>query len=127
MPMWRVRLQLKVNDLNIKCNINACVQGDQASVPGSGSQALVQGTPHPLMQHSFIFIITGLDALYKDLSIVEPRLLMCLDKLGNSQVRELLCRLQVHELEPKEVLQKHIYPILKSSAWKVRTHSAQLC
>ncbi|MCI4384121.1 hypothetical protein PGIGA_G00034980 [Pangasianodon gigas] len=60
----------------------------------------------------------GLDALYKDLSIVEPRLLTCLDKLGNSQVRELLCRLQVHELEPKEVLQKHIYPILKKAAWK---------
>ncbi|XP_046709697.1 protein NO VEIN-like isoform X1 [Silurus meridionalis] len=60
----------------------------------------------------------GLDALYKDLSIVEPRLLTCLDKLGNSQVRELLGRLQVHELEPKEVLQQHIYPILKNAAWK---------
>ncbi|XP_060717612.1 uncharacterized protein wu:fj29h11 [Tachysurus vachellii] len=60
----------------------------------------------------------GLDALYKDLSIVEPRLLECLDMLGNSQVRELLCRLQVHELEPKEVLQKHIYPILKKGVWK---------
>ncbi|XP_053367661.1 uncharacterized protein wu:fj29h11 isoform X2 [Clarias gariepinus] len=60
----------------------------------------------------------GLNALYKDLSIVEPRLLECLDKLGNSQVRELLCRLQVHELEPREVLQKHVYPILKSAAWK---------
>ncbi|TSK14591.1 Sacsin [Bagarius yarrelli] len=60
----------------------------------------------------------GLNALYKDLSIVEPRLLECLDKLGNSQVRELLCRLEVHELEPKEVLQNHIYPILKQAAWK---------
>ncbi|XP_058262273.1 uncharacterized protein wu:fj29h11 isoform X2 [Hemibagrus wyckioides] len=60
----------------------------------------------------------GLDALYKDLSIVEPRLLECLDKLGNSQVRELLCRLHVHELEPNEVLQKHIYPILRNAAWK---------
>lgn len=78
------------------------------------------------MQHRFISIITGLDALYKDLSIVEPRLLACLDKLGNSQVRELLCRLQVHELEPKVVLQKHIYPILKNAAWKVRTHPAHL-
>ncbi|XP_053540833.1 uncharacterized protein wu:fj29h11 isoform X2 [Ictalurus punctatus] len=63
----------------------------------------------------------GLDALYKDLSIVEPRLLACLDKLGNSQVRELLCRLQVHELEPKVVLQKHIYPILKNAAWKEKS------
>lgn len=77
------------------------------------------------MQHCFIciIIITGLDALYKDLSIVEPRLLECLDKLGNSQVRELLCRLQVHELEPNEVLQKHIYPILRNAAWKVRDTS----
>lgn len=75
-----------------------------------------------LIQHCFTSVIAGLDALYKDLSIVEPRLLACLDKLGNSQVRELLCRLQVHELEPNEVLQKHIYPILKSAAWEVRTH-----
>lgn len=79
------------------------------------------------MQHCFTSVIVGLDALYKDLSIVEPRLLACLDKLGNSQVRELLFRLQVHELEPNEVLRKHIYPILKSAAWKVRTHPAHLC
>ncbi|XP_017542150.1 protein NO VEIN isoform X3 [Pygocentrus nattereri] len=64
---------------------------------------------------------TGLGALYKDLSIVEPRLLSCLDELGNSQVRELLRRLQVHELEPQQVLQQHIYPALKSTAWKAKS------
>ncbi|XP_072524200.1 uncharacterized protein [Salminus brasiliensis] len=64
---------------------------------------------------------SGMGALYKDLSIVEPRLLSCLDELGNSQVRELLRRLQVHELEPQQVLQQHIYPILKSMAWKEKS------
>ncbi|XP_066520431.1 uncharacterized protein wu:fj29h11 isoform X2 [Hoplias malabaricus] len=64
---------------------------------------------------------TGLGALYTDLSIVEPRLLSCLDELGNSQVRELLRRLQVHKLEPQQLLQQHIYPILESMAWKAKT------
>ncbi|XP_059387671.1 uncharacterized protein LOC132121937 [Carassius carassius] len=61
---------------------------------------------------------TDLQALYKDLNIVEPRLLACLDELGNSQVRELLRRLNVHELEPQQVLQQHIYPLLRSKAWE---------
>ncbi|XP_073684891.1 uncharacterized protein [Garra rufa] len=61
---------------------------------------------------------TDLQALYQDLSIVEPRLLACLDELGNSQVRELLRRLNVHELEPQQVLQQHIYPLLRSKAWE---------
>ncbi|XDV45221.1 hypothetical protein PO909_013352, partial [Leuciscus waleckii] len=61
---------------------------------------------------------TDLKALYQDLNIVEPRLLACLDELGNSQVREFLRRLGVHELEPQQVLQKHIYPVLKSKAWQ---------
>uniref|UniRef100_A0A3B1JM69 Wu:fj29h11 n=1 Tax=Astyanax mexicanus TaxID=7994 RepID=A0A3B1JM69_ASTMX len=64
---------------------------------------------------------SGLRALYKDLNIVEPRLLSCLNELGNSQVHELLRRLQVHDLEPQEVLQQHIYPILKSTAWKEKS------
>ncbi|XP_065109604.1 uncharacterized protein [Paramisgurnus dabryanus] len=59
-----------------------------------------------------------LNALYQDLSIVEPQLLVCLDELGNSQVRELLRKLNVHELEPQEVLNKHIYPILRTKAWE---------
>ncbi|XP_076856187.1 uncharacterized protein LOC143510575 isoform X2 [Brachyhypopomus gauderio] len=63
----------------------------------------------------------GLGALYTDLSVVEPRLLACLDELGNSQVRELLRRLQVHELEPEQVLQQHIYLTLKSGAWKAKS------
>ncbi|RXN31303.1 hypothetical protein ROHU_036186 [Labeo rohita] len=61
---------------------------------------------------------TDLQALYQDLYIVEPRLLTCLDELGNSQVRELLRRLNVHELEPQQVLQQHIYPLLRSKAWE---------
>ncbi|XP_051530357.1 uncharacterized protein LOC127427065 isoform X2 [Myxocyprinus asiaticus] len=61
---------------------------------------------------------TDLKALYQDLNIVEPQLLVCLDELGNSQVRELLRRLSVHELEPQQVLHKHIYPMLKSKAWE---------
>uniref|UniRef100_A0A8C1AH32 Wu:fj29h11 n=1 Tax=Cyprinus carpio carpio TaxID=630221 RepID=A0A8C1AH32_CYPCA len=61
---------------------------------------------------------TDLQALYQDLNIVEPRLLACLDELGNSQVRELLRRLNVHELEPQQVLQQHIYPLLRSKAWE---------
>ncbi|XP_067225099.1 uncharacterized protein wu:fj29h11 isoform X1 [Chanodichthys erythropterus] len=61
---------------------------------------------------------TDLKALYQDLNIVEPQLLVCLDELGNSQVRELLRRLNVHELEPQQVLQQHIYPVLRSKAWE---------
>ncbi|XP_077085850.1 uncharacterized protein LOC143737933 [Siphateles boraxobius] len=61
---------------------------------------------------------TDLKALYQDLNIVEPRLLACLDELGNSQVRELLRRLGVHELEPQQVLQQHIYPVLRTKAWE---------
>ncbi|XP_028845943.1 uncharacterized protein LOC114796163 isoform X2 [Denticeps clupeoides] len=62
----------------------------------------------------------GLNALYRDLSCVAPRLLKCLDELGNSQVRELLRRLQVHELEPQQVLQEHVMPMLRSGAWKTK-------
>ncbi|XP_061088728.1 uncharacterized protein wu:fj29h11 isoform X2 [Conger conger] len=61
---------------------------------------------------------SGIQALYRDLNIVAPGLLECLDPLGNSQVRELLKRLEVHQLEPQELLHKHIYPVLKSGAWK---------
>ncbi|KAG7491801.1 hypothetical protein MATL_G00007700 [Megalops atlanticus] len=62
----------------------------------------------------------GTEALCRDLCTVSPRLLECLDPLGNSQARELLKRLEVHELEPQKVLQQHIYPILKSGAWKMK-------
>ncbi|KAJ8246365.1 hypothetical protein GJAV_G00266920 [Gymnothorax javanicus] len=61
---------------------------------------------------------SGIEAIYRDLKVVAPRLLDCLDPLGNSQVKELLKRLEVHQLEPHELLHKHIYPVLKSGAWK---------
>uniref|UniRef100_A0A3Q2G8V1 Wu:fj29h11 n=1 Tax=Cyprinodon variegatus TaxID=28743 RepID=A0A3Q2G8V1_CYPVA len=47
--------------------------------------------------------------LYKDLSMVPPTLLNCLDPLESQQVRELLKRLGVHEMEPQELLEQHIY------------------
>ncbi|XP_076154340.1 uncharacterized protein LOC143137890 isoform X4 [Alosa pseudoharengus] len=62
--------------------------------------------------------LKGLEALYRDLCTVAPALLTSLDALGNSQVRELLRRLGVHELEPQQVLRQHIYPALSSDTWK---------
>ncbi|XP_056326181.1 uncharacterized protein wu:fj29h11 isoform X1 [Danio aesculapii] len=59
-----------------------------------------------------------LQALYQDLNTVDQRLLQSLDALGNSQVRELLRRLDVHELEPQQVLDQHIYPQLRSGDWQ---------
>ncbi|XP_066560829.1 uncharacterized protein LOC136750017 isoform X2 [Amia ocellicauda] len=63
---------------------------------------------------------TGMEAIYKDLNTVNPRLLKCLDPLGNSQVRELLKKMEVHEMEPEKVIREHIYPILKNGGWKVK-------
>ncbi|XP_039595107.1 protein NO VEIN [Polypterus senegalus] len=63
---------------------------------------------------------TGLKGLFKDLNIVDPNLLMCLDPLSNSQVKELLKRLEVHDLEPDKVLLEHIIPILKNGLWKMK-------
>ncbi|KAG9350267.1 hypothetical protein JZ751_026621 [Albula glossodonta] len=77
-----------------------------------------EGVFFPLMDYNNSQ--TGIEALYKDLSIVHPKLLECLDSLGNSQVRELLKRLEVHELEPQKVLSQHIYPTLRSGAWKMK-------
>ncbi|RXN00805.1 hypothetical protein EOD39_8678 [Acipenser ruthenus] len=61
---------------------------------------------------------TGLEALYKDLNTVNPKLLECLDPLSNSQVKELLKKLDVHDLEPEKVILEHILPILKNGHWK---------
>uniref|UniRef100_A0A8C6V2P3 Wu:fj29h11 n=1 Tax=Neogobius melanostomus TaxID=47308 RepID=A0A8C6V2P3_9GOBI len=47
-----------------------------------------------------------LSALYQDVCVV------------HQQVRELLRRLGVHELEPQEILQQHIYPAIHSGRWK---------
>nr|XP_023686990.1 uncharacterized protein LOC111853852 isoform X2 [Paramormyrops kingsleyae] len=77
-----------------------------------------EGVFFPLMDPKNTDI--GLEALYKDLSTISPQLLDCLDPLGNSLVVELLKRLNVHQLEPQKVLQEHIYPLLKSGAWKMK-------
>lgn len=60
-----------------------------------------------------------LSALYKDVNVVHPFLLSCGEPLENQQVRELLKRLGVHELEPQELLEQHIYPSIRSNKWKV--------
>ncbi|KAI3365403.1 hypothetical protein L3Q82_010485 [Scortum barcoo] len=61
---------------------------------------------------------TALSALYKDVSVVHPSLLSCMEPLESQQVRELLKRLGVHELEPQELLEQHIYPSIQSNKWK---------
>ncbi|XP_030610585.1 protein NO VEIN isoform X2 [Archocentrus centrarchus] len=64
-----------------------------------------------------------LSALYKDVSVVHPSLLSCLEPLESQQVRELLRRLGVHELEPQELLEQHIYPSIRSNKWKSKPQS----
>uniref|UniRef100_A0A3P9B955 Wu:fj29h11 n=1 Tax=Maylandia zebra TaxID=106582 RepID=A0A3P9B955_9CICH len=59
-----------------------------------------------------------LAALYKDVSVVHPSLLSCLEPLESQQVHELLRRLGVHELEPQELLEQHIYPTIRNNKWK---------
>ncbi|XP_034425939.1 protein NO VEIN isoform X1 [Hippoglossus hippoglossus] len=59
-----------------------------------------------------------LSALYKDVKVVHPSLLSCVEPLESQQVRELLRRLGVHELEPQELLEQHIYPTIRNNKWK---------
>lgn len=59
-----------------------------------------------------------LSALYKDVNVVHPSLLSCVEPLESQQVRELLRRLGVHELEPQELLEQHIYPSIRNNKWK---------
>ncbi|XP_061665744.1 uncharacterized protein wu:fj29h11 isoform X2 [Syngnathoides biaculeatus] len=59
-----------------------------------------------------------LSLLYEDVNVVHPSLLSCVEPLENQQVRELLRRLGVHQLEPQELLEQHIYPVLKNEKWK---------
>ncbi|XP_072312808.1 uncharacterized protein [Eucyclogobius newberryi] len=59
-----------------------------------------------------------MSALYQDVCVVHPTLLGCMEPLEGQQVRELLRRLGVHELEPEELLQQHIYPTIHSAKWK---------
>ncbi|XP_036073145.1 protein NO VEIN isoform X3 [Oryzias melastigma] len=60
----------------------------------------------------------AVSALYRDVSVVHPSLLSCLEPLQSQQVRELLKRLGVHELKPQELLDQHIYPTIKNNKWK---------
>lgn len=50
---------------------------------------------------------------------MHPSLLSCVEPLESQQVRALLKRLGVHELEPQELLEQHIYPSIRSNKWKV--------
>lgn len=61
--------------------------------------------------------------MYRDLNVVEPALLSCLEPLESQQVLKLLRMLGVHELEPQQLLDEHIYPTLQSSMWKVPAES----
>ncbi|XP_077594792.1 uncharacterized protein LOC144211423 isoform X2 [Stigmatopora nigra] len=56
--------------------------------------------------------------LYKDLNVVHPSLLSCVEPLERQQVWELLKRLGVHQVGPQELLTQHIYPILQNGKWK---------
>ncbi|XP_069785977.1 uncharacterized protein [Narcine bancroftii] len=60
----------------------------------------------------------GLQDLYLDLKTIHPSVLTCLDDLGNSQVRKLLEKMDVHYLKPDKVMYEHILPILKEQKWK---------
>ncbi|XP_032358201.1 protein NO VEIN isoform X1 [Etheostoma spectabile] len=64
-----------------------------------------------------------LSALYNDVSVVHPSLLSCVEPLESQQVRELLRRLGVHELEPQELLEQHIYPSIQNNKWKLKPES----
>ncbi|XP_031146992.1 protein NO VEIN isoform X1 [Sander lucioperca] len=64
-----------------------------------------------------------LSALYKDVNVVHPSLLSCVEPLKSQQVRELLRRLGVHELEPQELLEQHIYPSIQNNKWKLKPES----
>ncbi|XP_072098501.1 uncharacterized protein [Mobula birostris] len=61
---------------------------------------------------------SGMRDLYLDLKTVHPSVLTCLDNLGNSQVRKLLEKMDIHYLKPDKVMYEHILPILKEQKWK---------
>ncbi|XP_051926916.1 uncharacterized protein wu:fj29h11 isoform X2 [Hippocampus zosterae] len=64
-----------------------------------------------------------LSALYEDVNIVHPSLMSCMEPLESQQVRELLKRLGVHQLEPQELLEQHIYPALQHEKWKSKSEA----
>ncbi|XP_067859939.1 uncharacterized protein wu:fj29h11 isoform X2 [Heptranchias perlo] len=63
----------------------------------------------------------GLQDLYRDLKTVHPSVLTSLDNLGNSQVRKLLEKMDVHYLKPDKVMFEHILPTLKEQKWKEKS------
>ncbi|KAM6951488.1 uncharacterized protein FYW47_015000 [Aplochiton taeniatus] len=66
----------------------------------------------------------SLAALYSYVNVVNPSLLTCVEPLEGQQVRELLKRLGIHEMEPQQLLEQHIYPTLRSHAWKSKPEVA---
>ncbi|XP_056911618.1 uncharacterized protein wu:fj29h11 isoform X2 [Takifugu flavidus] len=65
----------------------------------------------------------SLAALYKDINVVKPSLLSCLEPLESQQVQKLLRMLGVHDLEPQQLLDQHIYPTIQSNKWKSKPES----
>ena len=59
--------------------------------------------------------------LEKDLPILHGVLFSSLDSIGRSQVAHLLKQLGVKSFTPKDVINSHILPTLKSDKWKVFT------
>uniref|UniRef100_A0A3Q2WHL7 Wu:fj29h11 n=1 Tax=Haplochromis burtoni TaxID=8153 RepID=A0A3Q2WHL7_HAPBU len=78
----------------------------------------VEGVFFPMEEINEEHAVGPLAALYKDVSVVHPSLLSCLEPLESQQVHELLRRLGVHELEPQELLEQHIYPTIRNNKWK---------
>ncbi|XP_028975778.2 uncharacterized protein wu:fj29h11 isoform X2 [Esox lucius] len=88
---------------------------------------LADGSMVALSGHGVFFPVTETKSasntgvygdLYRDVCVVHPSLLSCVEPLEGQQIRELLRRLGVHELEPEQLLQQHIYPALKNNTWK---------
>lgn len=81
---------------------------------------LTQFFCHFFFNFFFNLIFPGaLSALYRDVNVVLPDLLSCVESLESQQVRELLKSLGVHEMQPQELLEQHIYPAIRSNKWKV--------
>uniref|UniRef100_UPI00398E4A41 uncharacterized protein isoform X2 n=1 Tax=Pristiophorus japonicus TaxID=55135 RepID=UPI00398E4A41 len=103
---------------------------DLKSVPiiplADGSMVSVKGQAifFPLYDEEneqFVRPTQGIQELYRDLKTVHPNMLTCLDNLGNSQVRKLLEKMDVHYLKPDKVMFEHILPILKEQKWKEKS------
>lgn len=82
-------------------------------------KALVCVVVDPSVSPMFCLFTEVFSALYKDVNVVHPSLLSCVEPLESQQVRELLRRLGVHELEPQQLLEQHIYPSIQNNKWKV--------